>query len=137
VKFGINITGFERTYGLHLQGMRVNRDGRITVKCGCKCKEMVPQVMQCLRVGTRGGRGKVGGPNPSRVWEEETIERKRGNVEEKSETVSHVSTIFRDGTVATSHCNNSSLLCKYDRISGSDTSVRALPILFNFIILRL
>jgi len=52
----------------------VNHNGRIRVKYGCRCKEMAPQVMQCLRVGTRRGRGKGGGPNPSGVWEEVTVE---------------------------------------------------------------
>jgi hypothetical protein len=60
---------------------------------------------------------------------------KKGNVEGKSGTASQINTIFRDGTVATSHCNYSSLHYKYGRISGSDT-LRALLILFNLIILR-
>jgi hypothetical protein len=77
VTYGVNITSFEGRYGLHLQGIRVNYDGRIAVKYGCRYKGMASQVMQYLRVGTRRGRGKGGGPNPSGVWEEEIVEGKK------------------------------------------------------------
>ena len=63
-----------RNVGLHPQGVRVNHDGRITVNYGCRCKEMAPQVIHCLRVVTRRGRGKGGGPSPSGIWEEEDVE---------------------------------------------------------------
>jgi len=139
VKYGLNITSFGGTYDLHIQGVRVNRDGRMTVKYGCKCKEMAPQIMQCLGVGTRRGRGRGKGREEVLIHREsgkkKPLKGKKGNVEGKSGTASQINTIFRDGTVATSHCNYSSLRYKYGRISGSDT-LRALPILFNLIILR-
>jgi hypothetical protein len=81
---------------------------------------MAAQIMQCLGVGTRRGRGKRGGPNPSGVWEEETVEGGKKERKRKSGTASQISAIFREGTIAASHCNYS-LHYKCDRISGSDT----------------
>jgi len=136
VTYGINITSFGGRYGVHLQGIRVNHDRRNAVKYECRYKGIAPQVMQCLRVGTRRGRGKGGGPNPLGVWEEEIVEGEKRERRSKiwncvTKQYYSFATLkkFREGTVAISLVNYSSLRYEYDRISGSDT-LRALQISF-------
>jgi hypothetical protein len=53
-------------------------------------KERAAQVGRCVRVGTRGGLGTDGGPNPSEVRPEETVEKKKGNVEGNASQISTV-----------------------------------------------